>query len=601
MMTELRKRMSIFLWVVAAAFILFIFLQWGMNITGGGDKERRVDTIAKVNGTPIKTRTYVEKLSAILNNLRDSQNLTYIEPLTERLVEESAFEELIRETIIRDELKKYKITVTYAELIEILKNSPPKEVLEDSLMYTNGKFDPQKYISILLNPANRYFLYEHTNRIRESYPMTKLNSMLLSGIKVTQPEILKFYQEESLKVKVTFVPFRIEDYLDKVSLSENDLQDYYAIHKSEFEENEGVHLKAVTFEVKPTLTDQMEAKREIDDLYELYAGGLNFDTLAILYSQDGNSNQNGGDIGFVKKGDLEEDFERIVFMLKKNKVSEPFQTSFGWHIAKVTEIKGNERKISHILIKIVPGYETISQIKEKIDTFKRDAKDTGFEEITNTLKLDVSEIVLYKDNVDLVPEIGQIVGINSYLFGERRKEKDVAGPFIGYDGDYHIFLILKYIEPEINDFDEIKDLITEKARREKAIDLANEEARQCFEQMRMGKNLHQAALLFGKTPRTTQYFSMHDFIPEVPYSSEFYGLAFTMNKDEIGITKTRKGSFIIQLHERKEAEKEHFADVSNSIFANTLLKKRESIISYWFQNIRENANIKDNRHLIDIY
>jgi len=50
MMKELRKRMSLFLWLVIIAFILFIFLQWGMNVTGKRGSGRNITTIAKVNG-----------------------------------------------------------------------------------------------------------------------------------------------------------------------------------------------------------------------------------------------------------------------------------------------------------------------------------------------------------------------------------------------------------------------------------------------------------------------------------------------------------------------------------------------------------------------
>ncbi|MCK4575361.1 SurA N-terminal domain-containing protein, partial [candidate division WOR-3 bacterium] len=112
MMRELRKRMSVFLWLMAGAFILFIFLQWGMNISARKSGGENIKVIAKVNGRGISTQVYIEKLNNILNELRDSQNLTYIEPLTERIVEENAFEELIHQAIINEELRKNKIDIT---------------------------------------------------------------------------------------------------------------------------------------------------------------------------------------------------------------------------------------------------------------------------------------------------------------------------------------------------------------------------------------------------------------------------------------------------------------------------------------------------------
>ena len=57
----------------------------------------------------------------------------------------------------------------------------------------------------------------------------------------------------------------------------------------------------------------MEAKRDIEDIFSLHKTGMNFDTLALTYSQDANSNQEGGDLGFIERGDLEPEMEKVVF------------------------------------------------------------------------------------------------------------------------------------------------------------------------------------------------------------------------------------------------------------------------------------------------
>jgi peptidyl-prolyl cis-trans isomerase D len=600
MMRELRKRMAVFLWFVAAAFILFIFLQWGMNISGRR-QPKQITTIAKVNGISISTRLYAERLSKVLNSIRDSQNLTHIDPLTERIIEENVFEELVQEVILKGEMRKNNISISQNEIIEILKNSPPQEVLQDSSMYTNGKYDPQKYLDVLRNPANKYFLYEQENRIRDYYPRSKLNLMYTSALKVTQTELLKFFQEESIKIKVSYIPFRLEDYLHMVTLKEGDARDYYAIHKEEYETSVGINLRGVAFDIAPSLSDEMEAKREIDDIYNLFKTGIEFDTLAATYSQDGNSNSEGGDLGFIKKDEVDPEIEKVAFSLKKGEVSTPFQSSLGWHLLKVTDITRGERRISHILIRVVPGYETVSQLREKMSSFKDNAKETDFEETAKTYKLEVLDVQLYEEDGDLVPDIGRIIGINNFLFGERRKENTLIGPFVGYDDKFYIFMVGPYIEERIKDFEEVREEMEKKVKREKACDLAKGEAQRCFDEIKKGTPLLQAAVNFSKKIHTTDYFSMKDLIPGVPYSSEFYGLAFTLQKKEIGITSTEKGSFIVSLLNRKEVKQEDFEAEAPTIFTSLILEKRENIISRWLQDLRENAKIKDNRHLLEIY
>lgn len=601
MMRRLRTKMTFFLWFAVITFMLFIFLQWGMDFSGRKNGRTSVDTIAKVNGISIKSQTFGEKIAEDVNRVRDSQNLSSLSPLTERIIQENSFEELVQKAIFMTEMDKNKIELTNNEINEIIRNSPPKDVLDDSTMYTNGKFDPQKYLTLLLNPANRMFLYEQEKNIRETFPIRKLQLMYSAGIKVTQTEILKFYQEESLKVKVKYVPFRVEDYLDRVTVTEQELKDYYAIHKDEFKVGEGVNLKEISFEVKPSFADEMEAKREINDIYNLYKNGMNFDTLAINYSQDGNSNKNGGDIGFIKEGELQPDMEKVAFSLNSGKVSKPFQTSLGWQILKVTEIKGRERRISHILIKITPGFETVSGIKDRTENFKTQSKESGFQEAAKLSKLEVNDLVLHKGDGDLVPTIGRIININNFLFNAQQNEQELVGPFVGYDGNLHIFFIEGYIEPRIKSIEEIKDKLVDKAKRQKALELAKQDAQSCLQDIKKGQNITQAASVFLKKPRTTKFFSMKDFIPEVPYSSEFYGLAFTMKEGDIGMTTTTKGVFIIQLLKRKEVDKDKFQKESPSIIVQVFSDKRNSILTYWFQQLRKNAKIEDNRSEVDIY
>jgi parvulin-like peptidyl-prolyl isomerase len=287
--------------------------------------------------------------------------------------------------------------------------------------------------------------------------------------------------------------------------------------------------------------------------------------------------------------------------LRKGEVSEPFESSFGWHILKVTDIKGGERKISHILVQITPGFETISQIRTTIDSVKQHINKTDIETACKAHNVEYVDITLSKDAGDLIPETGAIIGLSNFLFSKRLKENEVIGPFIGYDGNYHIFQVISYRDERIKEMDEIAEEIKEKAKREKAIEIAREEARQCFEFIRNGKSMREGASLFDRKLRTTDYFSMKDFIPAVPYSSEFYGLAFTLNEGETGLTATKKGSFILKLVARREANRESFQTESAEIFMNLIMTKRDGMVKQWFQSLRDSANIKDNRHLLNIY
>lgn len=83
-----------------------------------------------------------------------------------------------------------------------------------------------------------------------------------------------------------------------------------------------------------------ESKARMDKVLEEVKGGLSFSEAATKYSEDTGSNQNGGDLDFFTRGQLEENFEKVAFETEVGKVSEAFRTEFGWHILLVEEKKG---------------------------------------------------------------------------------------------------------------------------------------------------------------------------------------------------------------------------------------------------------------------
>ncbi len=80
-----------------------------------------------------------------------------------------------------------------------------------------------------------------------------------------------------------------------------------------------------------------DAKMRLNQLRMRILGGDDFATLARAHSDDTGSALKGGDLGWVSPGDTVPEFESVMVKLNPNDVSEPFHTSFGWHILQVQE------------------------------------------------------------------------------------------------------------------------------------------------------------------------------------------------------------------------------------------------------------------------
>jgi peptidyl-prolyl cis-trans isomerase SurA len=94
------------------------------------------------------------------------------------------------------------------------------------------------------------------------------------------------------------------------------------------------------------------AKEQLKDIRDRILKGEEFSTLAILYSQDIESAKQGGELGFVNRGDLVPEFEAAAFRMKNTTdISEIIETQFGYHILQLIERRGEKINCRHILIK----------------------------------------------------------------------------------------------------------------------------------------------------------------------------------------------------------------------------------------------------------
>lgn len=85
------------------------------------------------------------------------------------------------------------------------------------------------------------------------------------------------------------------------------------------------------------IRDEDATRALIHDLHDRLEKGEDFATLAKKYSDDPGSKNSGGDLGWQPPGVFAAEFQTRVDALKPGELSQPFQTQFGWHIARVIE------------------------------------------------------------------------------------------------------------------------------------------------------------------------------------------------------------------------------------------------------------------------
>jgi parvulin-like peptidyl-prolyl isomerase len=148
--------------------------------------------------------------------------------------------------------------------------------------------------------------------------------------------------KERLKRQLLIEKVTRKELLRKISVTPEEIKDYYEQHREEWAHGKQIRVHHIL------LPDKDKADLVLEQLKK----GEDFSTLARVHSIAPESEQ-GGDMGYVARGQLPKCLEDPLFRLKKDTVSPVIKTPYGYHIFKVIEEKdAGEPKIEDWIEKI---------------------------------------------------------------------------------------------------------------------------------------------------------------------------------------------------------------------------------------------------------
>lgn len=128
--------------------------------------------------------------------------------------------------------------------------------------------------------------------------------------------------------------------LDKVTVSEKEMKEYYDKNKEEFNEKESVHARHILVKTED------EAKDIIDELESLKGDDLKNKFIELAKSKStGPSAPRGGDLGYFTEGQMVPEFNDKVFSMKEGTITdEPVKTQFGYHVIYLQDKRAKQQK-----------------------------------------------------------------------------------------------------------------------------------------------------------------------------------------------------------------------------------------------------------------
>lgn len=110
-----------------------------------------------------------------------------------------------------------------------------------------------------------------------------------------------------------------------------------------------VTLRQITIRPEPDSAALMTSFRLADSVTQALRRGGDFAAAARRFSGDPGSREQGGLIGWVRRGQLVPEFEAVAFRMRPGVVSPPIRSPFGFHVIKVDRAQPAEVLVRHIL------------------------------------------------------------------------------------------------------------------------------------------------------------------------------------------------------------------------------------------------------------
>lgn len=597
MLDKLRKRQKAIVYIVAAAFILSL----GAGGIFGGERllqSFKGNYLAKINGTKISPAEYNAKIQEIIQRYEaqgqrvDEQMMSY--------VHHSAWQELVDETLLKQQIKKHRIKVTDAEIKHAMQNDVPMDLQQHPDLQTNGRFDKQKYLQALnSNPELRQTLYDY---MKNYLPRKKLQDKIVKQAGITA-DSLKFEfnkENDSVTGKAIWFDFNMAE---TVEATEAEIKKYYENNKEkEFKKGPASRIKYLSFPVQASEEDYSFVKSEIDELHQRITGGKeDFTLLALDHSEDPGSGANGGYLGRFGKGRMVPEFEKAAFALKAGQVSKPVRTDFGWHIIKCDTIfsttPGEEEiAASHILLKVNVSSETRRDLEDQAKKAGKLISKKGIDKAAKELKMEAGGSRWLAHDNPQMEGIGEHGGL--FQFIKSKKAGKVSEVFFMNTGGAESYLVAQItdnVKSYYEDFGEKKLQIKYDLEKQKKIANVKGKAENFLKRVSKDKYLSSAREEGWKIIDLEEHKSGSRLPDPVNAQLEdFDKAALALNSGQYSaLINTKEGPFIIFAETRSKPDMKKFTKEKQDEIRERM---ENEAFNRWFIQLRKDAKIIDNRY-----
>ena len=325
------------------------------------------------------------------------------------IVMQQAGQQIIMQRILLREARHMGITATDDDVRRFLHTG-----MWGQYLFPDGKFIGDAQYNDFVTQNLNITVQKFESEIKDQIISDRLRDLVTGGITVSDAEVRNDYRNQATKIKFDYAVLSADDLrktinptdtelqaffkqnaaryhdalpetrkIEYIAFSDSDLpggkpqitpaeiQQYYEQNQQQYKVDAQVKVRHILISVDPNAGPDADAKAKAkaqDILDQIRKdNGKNFAELAKKYSDDPGSKDQGGELGWLKRGATVPQFDAVAFGQKPGEISGLVRTQFGYHI-----IQTEEKQDAHI--------KSLDEVKSSIVDVLTKQKDAQVEQ-----------------------------------------------------------------------------------------------------------------------------------------------------------------------------------------------------------------------------
>ncbi len=604
-------------------YLLIFFLSIvsiGMVITlapipTGDSSRRQTNILAEIQGASITTQDLQRTIQSRFRN----SPLGY-DPQIVPALASTVLDEMILRRALESQAKKLGIGVSDQELFQAIQRIP--------WLYPNGTFIGEDRYEEAVQQQIGMAVSQFEALMRESLLMDKIRAVVTDGVTVTPAEVREEFLKRNTKAKIEYVLFDPSQLLKAVKVSpevleaffkkdpgrykvpeqrrvryalidadsvgaqgklgDEELRPNYIQHLADYRVSERVKVAHILFKTTgKTPAEVATVEKTARDVLARIRSGSDLGELAKKYSED-TSAPNGGEIGWIVRGQTVKEFENVAFSLKLGQVSDLIKTIYGIHILKLLD-----KQSAHLqTFEEVKGALRATLEKEKLQTAEQflgdklerelKANPQRFEAVVKNAGLEVKETPVFRYN-QKIPDFGSSESFSNLAFQLRQGE---IGTPISIPKGLAIIQMSEIVPEHLPKLDEVRARVEEDYRADQSKVLASEKAREFATKCKTG-DFAKVARAAGYEMKESKDFTQQEYVEGVASGSQL-AAAFTLAPAQTSdVVSLGANSVVFRVLAHTPANEADIATQQDRIGQELLERKRDLAFEIYRQSLKE--------------